>query len=394
MKYIFLITLLLSINANAQNLEEILDYFKTSKKVQALKSKLDSKLAQNNYIGAYSAPVLGSSISYADDISQDGTEYSIGLSQELINPFSTLQREDGVKSLNRAATQETKHEIHLLELDLVSKYYGACSAKEIRNRANELHIEQAKRYKQVEYAYKLGEISKKELLFNKLDLVKLQRSLNLYRLRYLEELSALQRYIDKPLKKISCDDLIMPSRDREIVDISQHNELQTLSFKKRASKSFYEMYDTPLESLSYELLFEKELETSRYTLGINFPIGGMSSQQEELRSSELAMASSYEFQKDTMKIELQNALNTSVSKLELLYDDLTLLDSEVLPLNRELLELAKLAHLEGEGSVLEYLDASRSYSENLLNILELKKTYYYELFEFYKIADKEYGEQL
>jgi len=57
-----------------------------------------------------------------------------------------------------------------------------------------------------------------------------------------------------------------------------------------------------------------------------------------------------------------------------------------------LLELSASALREGEGSAMEYLDASRSYSEKVLEVLEIKKNYYNELFELYKVADLESGE--
>jgi hypothetical protein len=36
---------------------------------------------------------------------------------------------------------------------------------------------------------------------------------------------------------------------------------------------------------------------------------------------------------------------------------------------------------------MEYLDATRSYSESMLEMLKVKRDYYYELFELYKKAD-------
>jgi len=40
---------------------------------------------------------------------------------------------------------------------------------------------------------------------------------------------------------------------------------------------------------------------------------------------------------------------------------------------------------------MESIDAARSYKENLLDMLEVKKSYYYEFFELHKIADLELG---
>jgi len=59
----------------------------------------------------------------------------------------------------------------------------------------------------------------------------------------------------------------------------------------------------------------------------------------------------------------------------------------------ELKGLSKSALAEGEGTIMEYLDATRSYSENLLEMLQIKKDYYYELFELYKKADLDLGKE-
>jgi outer membrane protein TolC len=49
--------------------------------------------------------------------------------------------------------------------------------------------------------------------------------------------------------------------------------------------------------------------------------------------------------------------------------------------------LAKESLREGHSSVLEYLDATRSYSKTLLELQEINKNYYNELIELYKRAD-------
>ena len=53
----------------------------------------------------------------------------------------------------------------------------------------------------------------------------------------------------------------------------------------------------------------------------------------------------------------------------------------------ELKDLAKKSLHEGHSSVLEFLDATRSYSNTTIELQEIKKDYYNELFELYKKAD-------
>ena len=394
MKFVLLCTLVLSMNVNAYNLQEILETLKTNNKTKSIEAKRDAEVAQNALVSTYKAPVLGVSLSHAEDPIQEGTEYSIGISQDIENPFSLNAKELANMKLSQAAKQEAKHKIHLIELDIASRYYASCSAKELQTESQNLFIEQSKRVNQLQNAYNLGEISKREYLFNKLDLAKLHKSANVYKRLSLEEFNSLQTSVGAfVIDKISCSDLLQPKREIVLRDISEHGELKRLAYQKDASKSLYEVYDSSFEAIGYELMYEKELETKRYTVGLSIPLGGISSEREMLREQELSMSSSYEFEKYALENEIKNGSKKLLSKLEVLFDELELLKNEILPLNTELLKLAKSAQREGEGTIMEYLDASRSYSENVLDMLEIKKTYYYELFELYKIADMEYGEE-
>ena len=394
MKLVLLSALVLSVNLYGYDLQEILETLQTSNKTKAIEAKRDAKVARNSLVTTYEAPVLGASLSHAKDPVQEGMEYSFGVSHEISNPFSMNAKETLNTKLSQATKQESKHEKHLIELDIVSKYYASCSAKELQRQSQHLYQEQSQRVKQLQNAYQLGEISRKEYLFNKLDLAKLNKSSNVYKRLYLEEFNALQGSVGSlEIDEISCSDLLQPRRKVELRDINEHSELKRLEYQKDASKSLYEVYDAPFQAIGYEFMYEKELETKRYTVGVSIPLGGISSRQETLKTEELSKGASYEFEKEALKREVIKGSKRILVNLEALYDELTLLQDEILPLNRELLKLAKSAHKEGEGTIMEYLDASRSYSENMLDMLEIKKTYYYELFELYKIADMEYGEK-
>lgn len=394
MKFTIFLVLIFSVYANAYNLQEIKESLKSNNKTKSVKFKRDSEIAQSSLINSYDAPTLGASLSHAKEPSDDGLEYSIGISQDIATPFSFSSKNRATEQSTLALTQEAKHKLHVIELDISSKYYAACTSMEMRDKSIVLYKEQSQRYEQLRNAYRLGEISKKDLLFNKLDLAKLSQGISRYQLVYLEEFARLQESVDTlSIDKISCDDLEQPVQNVELRDINEHGELKALEYKKNASKAMYDVYDSTLQSIGYELLYEKELEKKRYTVGISIPLGVVTEQKEMMRSGELAMSSSYEFEKEAMKNEIQSSSMKLKSKLELIYYELSILQNEILPLSEELLKLSKSALTEGEGTVMEYVDASRSYSENLLGMLELKKTYYYQLFELYKIADMEYGEE-
>ena len=394
MKLTIFLTLFFSIYANAYNLQEIKESLKTNNKTKSVKFKRDAQIAENSLLTSFNAPVLGASLSHAEAPDDSGLEYSVGISQDIATPFSLGSKDRATLQTTMAITQEAKHELHVIELDVSSKYYATCTSMEIQDKSQQLFEEQTRRYKQLERAYELGEISKKDLLFNKLDLSRLTQDIIRYKLAYLEELSSLQESVDTlMIDRVDCNDLIAPTKNIVLGDINEHGELKTLEYKKSASKALYNMHDSIVQSIGYELLYEKELDTDRYTVGMSIPLGGVSSKQEMLRAQELSMSSSYEAEKVSMKNEIQNSSQKLKFKLELMFYELSILHDEILPLNKELLKLSKSALAEGEGTVMEYIDASRSYSENLLGMLELKKNYYYELFELYKIADMEYGEQ-
>lgn len=393
MKLTIFLTLFCSIYVNAYNLQEITESLKTNNKTKSVEFKRDSMISENSLLTSYDAPVLGASLSHAEAPDDSGLEYSVGLSQNIATPFALGSKDRATLQTTMAITQEAKHQLHVIELDVSSKYYATCTSMEIQDKSQQLLEEQMRRFKQLERAYELGEISKKDLLFNKLDLSRLTQDIIRYKLAYLEELSSLQESVDTlVIDRVDCNDLVAPTKNTLLGDINEHGELKTLEYKKSASKALYDMHDSMIQSIGYELLYEKELDTDRYTVGLSIPLGGVSSKQEMLRAQELSMSSSYEFEKESMRNEIQNSSQKLKLKLELMFYELSILQDEILPLNEELLKLSKSALAEGEGTVMEYIDASRSYSENLLGMLELKKNYYYELFELYKIADMEPGE--
>ena len=162
-------------------------------------------------------------------------------------------------------------------------------------------------------------------------------------------MSNLQESVDSlKIDKIACNDLIEPFKNITLRDINEHGELKTLEYKREASKALYNMYDSTFQSIGYELVYEKELDTTRYTVGINIPLGAVSSEQEFLKVGELTMSSSYEFEQESMRNEIQNSSKKLSSKLELIFYELSILQDEILPLNKELLKLSKSALQEGE----------------------------------------------
>ncbi|EDZ63473.1 hypothetical protein SMGD1_1766 [Sulfurimonas gotlandica GD1] len=395
MKLKLFLVFFIALNADAQNLSEILDSLQKSKKTLSITQRTYSDIAKNELFSTQEAPELGLSISHADETANDGVEYSLGISQNLAHPFSSSSKDRATDSLTKAIKQKSKHELHVLTLEVSSRYHSACTSKEMSDRAEELFKEQSSRFNQLQRAYDLGEISKKSLLFNKLDLVKLQQKVVSHKRSYLAELSYLQEAADNlKIDELSCDDLLKISKDVKLNNIDEHGEIKEITYQQNSVKSFYDVYNSSFKSIGYEVLYEKELDKTRYTFGLSIPLGAVTSQTQKQQAEYLHKNSSLSAAKDALTSEIINASKSLQLKVGTLYDEYTLLNQEILPMSLELRQLAKSALSEGEGTIMEYLDATRSYSENLLEMLEIKKNYYYELFELYKKADLDLGEKL
>jgi len=393
MRLKLLLILCISWGVQAQDLSEILDSLTQSKKVKALQSKAFSDIAQNELELSYNTPEFSVNIAHAKDSTDDGMEYGISFSQNISHPFADKTKERARDSISASIKQELKHEIHLLTLNTSSLYHNACISKEVKQKASELFIEQSKRFSQLQNAYDLGEISRNNLLFNKLDLVKLKQNISAYERGYLVELSKLQESIDNlVIQNLSCSDLVEIKRDIKLSSIEKHNKMKNITHIKDSSQAFYNLYDSIFQSIGYELSYDKELDTDIFSFGVSIPLDSFGSQKEKQKAKYLHKSNFLESQKEVLKKEINNKSKSLQLKIETLYDEYVLLTDEILPLSKELLELSASALREGEGSAMEYLDASRSYSEKVLEVLEIKKNYYNELFELYKVADLELGE--
>jgi len=394
MKLKLFLVFFIALNAYAQNLSEILEAVQKSKKTLSITQKTYSDIAQNELFNTQEAPELGLNLSHADESTQDGLEYAVGISQNLTHPFATSSKTDATEAMKKAIKQNTKHELHVLSLEVTSRYHSACISKEMSQGADILFKEQSSRFNQLQRAYDLGEISKKSLLFNKLDLAKLQQKVASHKRGYLAEMSFLQEAVDNmKIEELSCDDLVQINRTIKLNAIEEHGEIKEITYEQNSAKSFYEVYDSTFKSLGYELMYEKELDKTRYTFGLSIPLGATTSQTQMQQAEYLHKNSALVAQKEALTSEIINASKSLQLKVETLYDEYRLLNEEILPMSLELKGLSKSALAEGEGTIMEYLDATRSYSENLLEMLQIKKDYYYELFELYKKADLDLGKE-
>jgi len=384
----------LSLNLYAQNLLEIQEALGSSKKARLINEKTTTQILENRLLNSQEAPELGLSISRADEVSKEGLEYSLEVSQELNNPFALGASSDAIKHLNSLTKEQGAYQLRLMAFEVGSKYHLACVSKQISEGAKMLYREQESKYTPLQKAYELGEISRKMLLFNKLDLMKLKQKVDRYKRDYLSALEYLQQSVDNlTIDTLACDDLedILQHKDPDL--IQQHAQIKTIHHKQNSTKAFYDLHNAMFSSLGYALAYEKELDTTRYTFGVSIPLGALSSKKQTLKAQYLQENASLSTQKEARLFEIQQKTKSITLKLQTLYREYKLLHEQILPMSLELKTLAKSALNEGEGTIMEYLDATRSYSENFLEMLAVKKSYYKTLFEFYKQTDQKLGEK-
>ena len=377
----------------AYNLSEILQSNQNSNSVKVLHERLEADKTDAEFLTSYEAPSLNLSGAHAKDSAEDGLEYGVSFSQTLDKPFAASQKQSASRYLQKALAQKQEHSLHIMSVDIVAKYHSACVSKEINLLAQTLFQEQDTRVAKLQKAYNLGEISKQNLLFHKLDLLKLQQKVNFYKGDSLQKLSQLNENVDTlEITSIACDDLFEIRKDIALTDIAEHAEILEMESLINANRALLRMHETTLSSLGYELMYQKELDTTRYTLGLSIPLDFASSESALYKQKYLAQTSASLSQKEAMHKQIQAQSNSLLVKVETLFDEYILYKEEMVPLSYELKELSKLAQESGEGSLMQHLDSARSYTQNILEMMEIKEKYFQELFELYKTSDKSIGE--
>lgn len=392
MKKKILFLFFLPLGLYAQNLSEILEAFRHSERARSIDETLLGEKARNSAESAYSAPMIGIGLSHARSDIQEGAEHSFSLSQNILYPFSDASKARAQNDLDAAAQNEAAYALSSLEIDIGAQYHLACTAFEINEKAQMIYDEQAKRFDKLNRAYEVGEISKKELLMHKLDVVKFRQKTGLYKTKYLEELSFLQESAGVQINTLSCDDLVTPAAFVGLKPLEEHTAIKALEYKKNSANALYSLEDSLFTSLNYELSYEKEIDLSRYRFAVSLPLGFMTSRKESLKAAQLHRYSAYAARKEYVEQNLKNSSDSALLKIKTLYEQLELMQGEILPLNKELFELSKLSLDEGEGDVMEYLDAVRSYRLSLIELSEIKRAYYRELFTLYKNNDMKFGD--
>ena len=98
MKLKLFLVFFIALNAYAQNLTEILEALQKSKKTLSITQRTYSDIAQNELFNTQEAPELGLNITHADEDTDKGLEYSVGVSQNLAHPFASSSKNNATEA--------------------------------------------------------------------------------------------------------------------------------------------------------------------------------------------------------------------------------------------------------------------------------------------------------
>lgn len=394
MKSLLFLCLFFSLELFSQSFFEILQDTQYNTKIKALQHRQDAQNAQAQAQFAYEAPSLSLDLGSAKDVfGHRDLEYALSLSQELQTPFATEAKKSAQRAIAHSLRSAKEYEYNSFVLDLGLSYHLACVDKERFLLMQDLASGQKKALEKLGVAYEAGEISRKDLLFHRVEYLKIKEQESAFLRRYKRSVFDLQMQAQSgAIENLACSDMIEPSMQDFYIQMQKNTKLQTLSFKRDAAALHYELSKDPLQSLSYSLSYQKELDKKRYGLVLSFPLSFLTSKQEQEQSHYLHTQSALDEELHLLEYELKQNMHSLRTQLHSNYASYQRYQEEILPLSQELQELSSLALAEGEGSVIESLDATRSYLHNTLEMLEKKKEYYEALFALYKITEKQLGE--
>jgi outer membrane protein, heavy metal efflux system len=394
MKNILFLCLFFSSHLLAQSLWEILQSTEQNNKAKALEYRKDAQIAQKQAELSYAAPSISLDVGSAKDImGEEGVEYSLSFSQELQTPFASKEKNSAQRAMERSLELSRDYEYNNYLLDLAHSYHLACVDKEGATLLDTLVEEQKKVFERLRIAYELGEISRKDLLFYHVQYLKLQEQSREYHRIYERSLFALQRDAKaKEITSLACTDSIKPTKQTPKMQSQKHAKLQSLEYERDAALSYYKLAESSFQSLSYALSYDKEIDKKRYGVLVSIPLASLTSKQEKSQVQYLQTQNALDEELQLLNYELEQSIKSLESTLGSSYESYKAYEEQIVPFAKELQELSFVALIEGEGSMIESLDATRSYIDSTLGMLEKKRKYYEELFALYKITDKRLGE--
>lgn len=382
----WLILTIATLLLNAYSLDEILTQFAQAhplvKSMQENSKALDS---QHDALKLNDPAELSLSSGYARPKNgNNGYEYSISITQNLLLPNvkENLLKSDTLNIEAQKLLQES--DLNTLANDISLLYHHSCIDKRLLESFNEELDDFRELYTKKLQAYKLDEISKKELLEFELEVSKLeneQQNLNLaskisnMKLESLANIGAIT-----PL----CSDLLPITKE---VLLAQNISLKEQSLEKSIQALDYEAkrYSNNFDNISVGTSYDKELDTNRASLFVNIPLSFSKNSKNYQTSIHKKSATIYQ------KEYLHSSKNTTIAQLQqeltLSYNTLQNQLALTQKYSDSLLPLIKKSYEYAQSSAFEFIQAKREYLKMKRETFLEEKKYYQTLFALKSVID-------
>lgn len=389
MKYILLFVSLTSLHAHT--LKELLNSAPHLSQTRISSYQTQAKIAQQEAQLANAMPTLAVDMGSAQDIfGNEGGEYMVSFSQQLQAPFAFSAKNQALHARTKALQASHEHSLRAFKLELALLYHQGCVDYERITHLNTLLDGEEKAHSALQEAFNLGEIARTSLLFYHMEHLKHQALQAQYATQYQATLSALQAYVPT-VKTLACTDMMAPSATPEI-NTHTPSYLHALEYEAQSYKSQSDVEQSWLSSLTYGISYAHEIDKTRLGAQLSLPLGTLSTQKEAKRTQALYTKQALQASYETLKAQIDVKTATHQRMLKEHFKRYEMYTKEMLPLAYELETLTRLALLEGEASVMESLDATRSYLTTFLEMLENKRAYYDALFALFTLTDTTIGD--
>jgi len=382
---LLIIPMLMSIFLYGQNLDEMLSAIKQN-------HPLAKSIAQKKIAFGYEAfleelnepPSLSLSNAYAkpkDD--KSGYEYTLELSQNILFSKAKQAQKNATVFKNESELLKEQNEFDLLLNDISLEYHTTC-LDQLRLSYYESEIDSIREiYAKKSKAYSLGEINKKELLELEVELDRLEDELNIYKNELNISYMDLEGKTLLELNSLSCDDLLPID---EQVQLKQAQNSIEKSYDKLISSYDFEAsrYSSNFDSLEVGLAYEHELDVTRYKLNLSIPLNFNSYESQKLLA--LHNKQAVVFEKEAYSLKNQTDIKILKKKLDFRSKNIKIATNIAKKYQDELLPLAKLAYLQGESSLIDFLLYQRDFFSSKENLMKSYKKYYETLFELYGLT--------
>ncbi len=387
-KYLFLYFCTLNM-AFGLNLDEILiSVEKNSALAKSLKYKKASLEALSQSENSSEPIAMSATSTRANPFyMKQGMEYEIGISKMIKLPQSQNLDENIARLSNEATLIEEEIGIIEFENRVKNLYHQSCIDIKQYNSFQEEVQAFNKLYTKKQKAYKLGDISKLELMQLEMQKSEMRRS--------LEEKEAKQKtsrelllnlaYI-KDKSSLSCKDLY-PLKSK----IELGNKVFALTNEansKRIASNLESItkYTQDIDSIELHSSYTSELEQDKYSIGVSIPLNFTSHKNEYKKVSAMYQNSELELKKEHDIKELMSGLERFYYDLKIEYLKSISIEKNILYYKNQLLPLTQKSYEYGHSSAMEYLMAKEKLYTLENELYETQKRYYEAVFNLYSIA--------